>query len=441
MMDVLISVVSVVIVLGIMILVHEWGHFIAAKSFGVRVEIFSIGFGPRLWGRKRGDTDYRISALPLGGYVKMAGDTPGEERSGADDEFQSKPRWQRVVIALAGPTMNLLMAVVLVTVTFAVVGIPYPAYFERPVEVVGLQSGSPAAQAGLQPGDHVTSLNGIESPTWEQAQEHLSKQQPGAELTLTVERQGKTVEVVVEVSEPRDLMGTLGYPPMPAVVDQVAPGRPAAKAGLKPGDEVVEFDGKPVLTWPQFAQAIRTSGGNTMQIVVRRGKENVKLEVTPAPVQTASGGTIWQIGMLNRPELIFRKLGLVPAVEQGVLWNVAVTRQILVVVGQLFTGKASLGEMQGVVGIAQESGRAARRGPLDVINLMALISLNLGILNLLPIPILDGGHILVLTIEGLLRRDLSLNLKERIVQVGFVFLLAVFAYVMYNDIGRIVTSR
>jgi regulator of sigma E protease len=438
--DFLIAMLTVIPVLAVMILVHEWGHFIAAKSFGVRVEIFSIGFGPRLWGRRRGDTDYRVSALPLGGYVKMAGDTPGEERTGGPDEFQSKPRWQRVVIALAGPVMNLLMAVVLVTGVFAFVGIPYPAYFDKPAEIVGVPPNSPASQAGLRAGDRIAEFDGLANPTWEQMQEHFSRMEPGKELPVTVERKGERLELAVRAGDPRDMMSAVGWPPMAAVVDQVSPGMPAHKAGLESGDEIVSLNGEPVLTWPQFAQGIRSSNGKTLEVAVRRGGKTFTLQITPVQVESPRG-TVWQIGMLNRPDIVYRKLGLSAAVEQGVLWNALVTRQIVTVVGQLFTGQTSLRQMQGVVGIARESGQAARRGLVDVINLMAVISLNLGILNLLPIPILDGGHIVVLAVEGLLRRDLSLSLKERIVQVGFVFLLVVFAFVMYNDLVRLFPGR
>ncbi len=464
--ETLIAVVTVVPVLAIMILVHEWGHFIAAKGFGVRVEIFSIGFGPRLWGRKRGDTDYRISALPLGGYVKMAGDNPAEERSGAPDEFQSKPRWQRAIIALAGPTMNIVMAVVLVTGVFAVAGIPYPAYYDKPMEIAAVPPASQAAKVGIRSGDRIAELNGIRNPTWEQAQELLGQLKAGARLPVVVDRGGETFEVTVQASEPRDLTGALGYPPMPAVVDQVSPGMPADKAGLRSGDEIIALNGEPIRTWPQVAQGIRSSGGKTLDFLVRRGEQQVALQITPIQVQslrgetlwvsiqrffgrlfgrpeaqTAGGDMVWQIGMVNRPDIVYRRLGLMAAVEQGFLANVALTRQIVVVVGQLFTGKMSLRQMQGVVGIARESGRAAQSGPVDFLNLMAIISLNLGILNLLPIPILDGGHLLLLTVEGTLRRDLSLTIKERFVQVGFVFLLVVFALVMYNDIVRLLPGR
>jgi regulator of sigma E protease len=337
--------------------------------------------------------------------------------------------------------MNIILAIALLTGVFALAGIPYPAYFDKPMEIAAVPPSSQAAQAGIRAGDRIAELNGIRNPTWEQAQELLEQLKTGAQLPVLVERGGETFEVTVQASEPRDLSGALGYPPMPAVVDQVWPGMPADKSGLRAGDEIVALDGEPIRTWPQVAQSIRSSGGKTMEFLVRRGEQQITLQITPVQAQSARGDIVWQIGMVNRPSIVYRRLGLLAAVENGFAANVALTRQIVGVVGQLFVGRMSLKQMQGVVGIARESGRAAQSGPVDLINLMVVISLNLGILNLLPIPILDGGHLLLLAVEGLLRRDLSLTIKERFVQVGFVFLLVVFALVMYNDIVRLIPSR
>src|SRR5205807_2195966 len=357
MSDVFTSIFAVTIVLGIMILVHEWGHFMAAKLFGVRVEIFSLGFGPRLWGRRRGPTDYRISALPLGGYVKMAGDNPTEERKGDPDEFLSKPRWQRAIIAVAGPTMNIVMAIVLFAGIFIFVGIPTPGYLNRPV------------------------------------------------------------------------------------VDEVGLGMPAEKAGLRPGDELLALNDEPLRTWPEFVEGVRHSGGRPIRLLVRHNGREEQLQIQPIQGHTFRNEVVWQIGVTPRTEEDYKRLGVFPAFDQASVATLAMGRQILGVVGQLFTGKVSLRQMQGVIGIARESGRAAKRGTISLINLMAVISLNLAILNLLPIPILDGGHILLLAIEGGLRRDLSITVKERFVQVGLLFLLVIFFIVMYNDVSRLLPNR
>ena len=439
--EVLTNIVAVVVVLGIMILVHEWGHFVAAKFFGVRVEIFSFGFGPRLWGWRRGPTDYRISALPLGGYVKMAGDNPAEERSGAPDEFLSKPRWQRAIIAVAGPAMNTVTAMALLTATFLLVGVPYPAYLSRPVQVVAFPKHALGASAGIQPGDRLVEIDGIKNPTWEQVRVYLAGAKPGTEIRLVFDRNGEPLRVTLSPPDPHEAGTILGFPPTAAIVEQVAPGMPAERAGLRTDDEIVVVNGQPVVAWAQLVEAIRQSNGQPVELTVRRGDRLVGLHIKPVQAQVGHGETVWQIGTLPRPEVIYRRLSFPQAVEQGVFTSAGVTRQIVGVVGQLFLGRVSLRQVQSVIGIARESGNAVRRGPVDLINLMAVISLNLAILNLLPIPILDGGHVLLLAVEGSLRRDLSVTVKERFVQVGLVFLLVIFAIVMYNDVLRLLPNR
>ncbi len=424
-----------------MILVHEWGHFMAAKLFGVRVEVFSFGFGPRLWGSRRGPTDYRLSALPLGGYVKMAGDNPVEARTGAPDEFLSKPRWQRAIIAVAGPSMNMIMAVVLITGSLFLVGVPYPAYLSRPVEVVGFSSKAVGAEAGIRPGDRLVDLDGIRNPTWEQARLHLEDAKPATQLRMEFQRGQQALDLTLTPPDPRDVEAILGYPPVPAVVDRVAPGMPAERAGLRRDDEIVGINGEPVVSWLQVVELIRASNGQPVQLVIRRGDRRISLQIRPVLGQSSRGEQVWQIGTLARTEVSYRRLGLFDSVERGVLASAEAGRMIFGIVGKIFVGKVSLRQLQGVIGIARESGDAVRRGPLDLLNLMAVISMNLAILNLLPIPILDGGHILLLAIEGGLRRDLSVAVKERFVQVGLVFLLVIFAIVMYNDVLRLLPSR
>ena len=435
------SAIALIVVLGVMILVHEWGHFIVARLCGVRVEIFSFGFGPRLWGRKRGATDYRVSALPLGGYVKMAGDNPSEERAGEPDEFLSKPRWQRALIVLAGPTMNLAMTVVILAGLFLVVGVEMEAFLLRPVEVAGVVKNSPAAAAGLQVGYRIVEINELKNPTWEQAYTLLQKQGPGTELRLQVDRGGENLTVNIPVGEARTIDAVFGYPKMAAVVDQVQLGMPAERAGLQGGDRIVEINGQRVENWYQVSEAIRGSGGQPLQFVVERGDRKLHLQVKPVQAPSRGGEMIWQIGMLQRPEKYFREVGPVDSVKYAAINSWGLGREIVGIVVQLFTGKVSIRQLQSVLGIGREAGQAVKRGPNDFIKLMAVISMNLGILNLLPIPILDGGHILMLSIEGVRRRDLSVAVKERFVQVGMVFLLVILAIVMYNDVLRFLPGR
>lgn len=438
MVQVLTSIVAVVIVLGLMVLVHEWGHFLVAKLFGVRVEVFSLGFGPRLWGRRRGPTDYRISALPVGGYVKMAGDNPSEERKGEPDEFLSKPRWQRVLIAVAGPAMNIITAVVLTSVLF-VSGTSQRTYVDKPVVVAGVLKGSPAERAGIRPGDRIVKFRGYRNPTWERVFLELLFLSPGTPIPVTIERQGRLMEATVDPAA--DEFAVVGYPAEPVVVGTVTHGLPGERSGLQAGDEILAIEGQPVMSPIQFAAKVQERSGQRTELLVERGDRKLRLEVHPEWGDPGDGLRRWQIGFSFRFATEKRSYPISGAIERAVWLNARMGRQILHVVAQLFEGRMSLKQVEGPLGIARESGRAARRGPVDVINLMAVISLNLAILNLLPIPILDGGHILMLAVEGILGRDLSIVVKERFVQVGLVFLLVIFAMVMYNDVVRLLPTH
>ncbi|HTV60487.1 MAG TPA: RIP metalloprotease RseP [Verrucomicrobiae bacterium] len=435
-----IAVVSVTVVLGIMIFVHEWGHFVAAKICGVRVDVFSLGFGSRIWGVKRGDTDYRISALPLGGYVRMAGDNPLEERTGARYEFLSQPRWNRFFIAVAGPAMNLLLAFFIFWGIFWLGGIPTPTFL-RQAPVVAAVVPHSTVSAGVEPGDRILSVNGVKTPSWTKANTQIADVKPGDHLTLVVQRNGADQTLQLTVPAKVDVYELLGYPLVPPVADEIAIGYPAEKAGLKSGDVFVSLDGQPVITWPQMVDEVRESDGHPLKFVVRRGSAEIPVTVAPIRGMDPDGQMVWQIGISAKLTSDYDRLSFLESAPQAALATVAGCRQIGDVLGGLFTGKVSVRQLQGVVGIARESERAAERGPEDLLTLMAVISLNLGLLNLLPIPILDGGHVLLLAIEGLLHRDLSIAFKERFVQVGLVFLLGIFGFVMYSDILKLIQSH
>ncbi len=427
---------SVAVVLGIMVLVHEWGHFIVAKSFGVRVEVFSIGFGTRLWGWKSGDTDYRVSALPLGGYVKMAGDNPLEERKGAPDEFLSKPRWQRVLIALAGPAMNVVLSVVLVTLVF-MQGSKQPAFLDHAMVLAGVLRDSPAQKAGLTAGDHITKLDSISNPTWDQARVELKSSGSGHSLSLLVDRSGQEVPITVNASE--SIEDTFGYPQDRFVIGGVSPGTPADVSGLQEGDVILKVDGIALANSAEFPPIVEKTQDQPLDLEVQRGDRILHLTVRPAHVTNAgTGAPAWQIGVVRTGDLVDKKLPLGSAIVESVDTNVYMAKMVAFVVVQLFRGRMSLKQLQGPLGIARESGRAARRGIADLMMLMAGIGMNLAVLNLLPIPPLDGGHIILLFVEGSIRRDLSIRVKERFVTVSMVFLLLVFGIVMYNDVLKMI---
>jgi regulator of sigma E protease len=433
--DFIVMVLSVSVVLGIMVLVHEWGHFIVAKLFGVRVETFSIGFGPRIWGWKRGDTDYRISALPLGGYVKMAGDNPLEDRKGEPDEFLSKPRWQRVLIALAGPAMNITLSVVLVAGIY-MTGSKQPAFLDRPMVLAGVLQDSAAEKAGLAAGDRIVKVNGASNPTWDRGQMELMSTLPGHSISLVADRNGQELSFSVPASA--SMEDVFGYPTDHLLVGAVSPGTPAERSGLKAGDEILKVNGVPLNNGAEFPPMLDRSKAQPLDLEIQRGDRTLHVEVRPQQVSAGNGASRWQIGVLRTGDLVDRRLSFGPAIIESAGMNAFMARQIVYVVVELFRGNISLKQLEGPVGIARMSGRAAREGISELLSLMAMIGVNLAVLNLLPIPPLDGGHILLLFIEGTMRRDLSVRVKERFVTVSIVFLLLVFAIVMYNDVLKLI---
>ena len=446
-MGVLYTIVGIGLVLGVMVLIHEWGHFIVARMCGVRVDVFSIGFGPRLFGWKKGPTDYRVSALPLGGYVRMAGqdlsevDSGDKPPTGAPDELMSKPRWQRALISFAGPAVNLLFPIFLLTGLYSVAGVPYPAYLDAPVRVTSMPPNAEAAPTLLKAGDTVLSINGTATPNWEQALLALSRVGAGSTVKMDIDESGirRTIEIPLkDVSDPSRV---LGYAPIRPIIDQVAPGTPADRAGLREGDAITAVNGNKIEYWEQFRQATQLSNGQPMTLDLTRQGQPVHLMVTPKRGAADTDEKVYQIGVLPRDETAYKHVSFSDSVRLSGAKTVESIGQTVDVVGKLFSGRVSIKQLQGPVGISHLAGQAVRRGPLDVISLMVVISINLGILNLLPIPILDGGNILLLAIEGIMRRDLSLSFKERFVQVGLVFLLVIFAIVMYNDILRRITSH
>jgi regulator of sigma E protease len=429
------SVIVVVVVLGIMILVHELGHFVAAKFFRVRVLTFSIGFGKRLFGYKYGDTDYRVSLLPLGGYVKMAGDDPSEVRDGHPDEFLAKPRWQRFIIAIMGPCMNIAMAVVLLAGLYRF-HYPKPAYMEQPARVGEVESGSPAAQAGIQAGDLITRLGSLQSPKWEDLRMKILMT-AGEALPVEVQRDGSQLNMTLtpKATGP-DQVGDAGLVPcIPGKIGEVAAGKPAALAGLKEGDKIVALDGHDIPCWQELSAAIQTTQGKPLDLTVDRDGKQFQVSLTPYHGDSGEGEK-WLIGVGYRSDVVVRQLPLGDAIATAVDDNVRNCLVTFDVLGRIITRRMSPKSLSGPIGIAQISGEAYRAGIPELLMLVSFISLQLGIFNLLPIPILDGGMILVLFIESLMRRDMSLEVKERFAQIGIVFLLLLAVFVTYNDIVK-----
>ena len=430
------DVVVVIIVLGVMVFVHEAGHFLAAKGFGVRVLTFSLGFGKRIFGFERGGTDYRVSILPLGGYVKMAGDDPTAVLSGDPGEFLGRPRWQRFVIILMGPMMNFVLAVVVLAGLY-MFHFQKPAYEDQPVVIGAVEPGSAAAEAGLEPGDRVVQFDGIRNPRW---QDIKFKVLTGAEhpIPLTVDRGDQTLHVsLTPHTEGQEGAGVAGwYPYVPLVVDKVESGQPASKVGLKPGDAIVGLDGQPIYYWLVLIERLRAGNGKPVDLTILRDGKDFQVNTKPNYTDVM-GQKAWRIGVTPRQnEYVIRKLPLGLAVEYAVRANYRNFMETFDVLGKIVTRRMSTKSLAGPIGIAQISGEAYRRGLSDLLLFVSFISLQLGIVNLLPIPVMDGGHIFMLTIEGLMRRDLSLAVKERVIQVGVVLIVLLFVFVMYNDIMK-----
>jgi len=436
--------IGFVLVLGILILVHEWGHFIVARFFGVRVDVFSIGFGPRLFGWKRGATDYRVSAVPLGGYVRMAGqdlsdiDAGEQKPTGAPDELMSKKRWQRALISLAGPVVNLIFPLFLLTGYFVVKGNPYPKYMDEPLVILSLPKDSPLNKVGVEPGDRIVSLNGLSNPTWWNIRNvEFGKGIAGKRFQIRFEHQGEihSAEVMASGMQEPDLL--FGYPPNKPIVGSAERDKPAYRAGLRRDDVIQSINGQAIHNWQEMVTAIQSSRGKPIHTTVRRKNQTLSFTITPVSDKNDKGEPTWIIGIRPGQEYSFRRVGVMQAVTTSTDFTVSGTWQVIDIVGKLITGKVAAKQLQSVIGIANEAGQAVQEGTFAVITLMAVLSLNLGVLNLLPIPILDGGNILLLAMEGIRRRDFSLSFKERFVQVGLVFLLVLFAYVMYNDVMRL----
>jgi regulator of sigma E protease len=419
-------------VLGVLIFVHELGHFLMARRVGVRVLRFSLGFGPRLVGFQRGDTEYCLSAIPLGGYVKMAGENPDDPRTGRDDEFLSKSKWQRFQILVMGPAMNILLAVVLMAVVLSR-GAEVPAFQTRAPVVGVVTEGSPAARGGVRPGDRIVSVARHEVDTWEQYFVTIGTR-AGRETPIVLLRDGKEFTVsVTPTSETRYELGDIGVLPdvHPRVVS-VTPGQPAEKVGLKPGDVILAVDGAPMTFTRQLSDAIARKANTPVILSLLRGGARQEVKVTPALM-----GTVGKIGIGMSDEVTMVHPGPLAAVGMSVRRNYEFAGLIVDTLWGLITRQASPRQLMGPVAIAQLSGESAQAGWLALFSLMASISLNLGLLNLLPVPVLDGGHIFIMAIEGVARRDFSTRVKEKMFLTGFVLLMMLMVTVIYNDLSRI----
>jgi regulator of sigma E protease len=419
-------------VLGNIIFVHEFGHLNVAKAFGMRVFIFSFGFGKRLFGFQWGDTDCRVSLVPLGGYVKLEGepeDHLSEDTSakGDGDDFTSRPRWQRFLVYLAGPAMNAALTISVLSV-FYMIGFAVDASrFDRPI-VGAVDPASPAAKAGLVPGDEITAIDGKPYTSWEEAQFHILLS-PDRALGLRVRRGGEEREVVLRSeSVTQERVGSIGVYPL-VRVGQVLDQQPAAEAGLKTDDAILKIGDAAIKSFTDIPPLVAAAAGKPL--VVKLWREGQVLDVSVTPRDTGSGP---RIGIA--PKTVLKKFGPVEAVGESLRWTWEMTRQTFDVVGRLLTARISPKTMMGPLGIAKASGDAARDGIGSLFFLMAVISLQVGILNLFPLAPLDGGHLAILAGESVLRRDFSLTVKAWIMNAGAAVIFLLIGLVLYSDLSK-----
>ena len=422
-----INILAFAIVLGFLIFFHEAGHFLFAKLFRVKVLVFSFGFGKRLFGFRKGDTDYRVSLVPLGGYVRMAGDNPEENTASNPEEFLSKPKWQRFLILVAGPMMNILIAISFIA-ALAMVGTEQ--LVSRPV-IDEVLPNKPAAKAGLRAGDLIVSIKGEPVKDFDDVKMLISMN-AGTPLPVVYEREHVRHTTTLTPEREEGAFGPIGKAGMVAGIDpivgRVVPGSPAQVAGVRAGDVIVSANGRPVRGLGDFADVSDKLKTKPLAIEVQRGTQRVSLTLPRAADEELGSGR----GIVPPTKLL--KLSFFPALRYSVEENWRMLKFAFSAIGRLFRPEGSVKELSGPINIARISGEMFKRGWMPMVGLMAMISLQLGIMNLLPIPVLDGGHILILLIEGIARRDLSLRVKERIQQAGFAVLATLMLVVLYNDV-------
>ncbi len=430
----MITFISFIVVLGILIFIHEFGHFLVAKLSGVGVEKFSLGFGPKLLSLKKGETEYRISILPLGGYVKMVGESPDEVVSESDFKrsFTHKSVYNRALIVAAGPIMNLILAIVLLPVIY-LIGVKVPAYLYRPPEVGFVSPHEAADNAGIKGGDVIESVNGKKIKDWEELLSALSS--PGKPSAIELLRDGKDIKTTFIASVSPDTGGSIigMYPPMKPVIGEVSKGYPAEEAGLKPGDVILAVNGRVITHWAELETIIHKDG-TKKTFLIKRGDKQLTVNITP---RYNANMKVYLVGITRLDKQIFRRYGFLGAVERGLTLAAEMTGRLFMVIKGLILGRYSLKTLGGPLMIAEVAGKAAETGLTDFLTLVAFLSLQLGIINLFPIPVLDGGHLLFFGIESISGKPLSEKFLGIAQQIGIALLIALMVFVTYNDIFRI----
>jgi regulator of sigma E protease len=429
-----IYILSFVFVLGVLVFVHELGHFLAAKRVGIRVLKFQLGFNPTILSFRYGETEYSIGALPLGGYVKMAGEATEDGPTGDPREFLSKSRWERFQVLFMGPVMNLLLAFLLLA-AILYRGAEVATYSDQPVNVGIVRADSPAARADIRAGDRIVTVAGHRVDTWEDFAVTVGTR-ANREVSIGLLRNGLDVaKTLTPVAEDRGRFETGDIGVLPNVhphLAAISENEPGAKAGLKAGDVIVAANGEPMTFDSEFRQVIRKSADASLTLSVLRAGSPMTISVTPR-----LNGKVGYLGVTPVDDTKTIKPSILGAFKLSAEKNWGMTQMIGQTVWGLLTRELSPKQLMGPIAIAQVSGESAQLGWLPLLGLMVTLSLNLGLLNLMPIPMLDGGHILIMALEGIARRDFSVKVKEKVLLAGFVVLMMLMVTVFYNDLSRI----
>ncbi len=464
----MVTFLAFIVVLGVLIFFHEFGHFIMAKWVGIRVERFSLGFGPKLLGFKQGDTEYMISAFPLGGYIKMSGENPDEPLEGKPYEFGSRSVWERTKVIVCGPGMNLILAIFFLCLPF-IIGRHVPAYLQSEPVIGWIDSGSPAENSGFQIGDKVMSVDGRQVPDW-MTLEIIVATNSKRDMTFIIDRAGERLSIKVTTEELGSLgIGSIGIDRyIPPIIGELNPGYPAEKAGLQVGDAIIAIDDQPIHHWYQLANNIHESPDIPITLTIERAEKTFDVSITPtvfyqqrnSPVlkrlvkwfknlfvssesdqrdnQSAEdeGQKFGLIGISPHEETVIKKYGLMASIKKGGSEFIRLLKLTFEFLYKLVAGRASLKSLGGPIMIAKVAGEVAKTGIGDLIYFMGFLSLQLGILNLFPIPVLDGGHLLFFGLEAIKGAPLSFKTREKAQQIGFILLMVLMVYVFYNDIMR-----
>ncbi|HAD82422.1 TPA: RIP metalloprotease RseP [Candidatus Edwardsbacteria bacterium] len=431
------TVLATLFVLGIMVFVHELGHFYVAKKVGIRVLKFSLGFGPKLFGFKKGDTQYLISALPLGGYVKLDGEDAFEEGYvPKPGDYMAAPWWGRVLMALAGPMANLVTAF-LIFIMLGLVGFNAPDY-STSVGKVG--SGSIAQQLGVTEGDRMVSIDGKEVKTWHGLWQELQAERTADSLSLTLDRAGKRIILNIPSSQRMKFLENI-EPAVPAQLGEVYPSLPAYQAGLNAGDIILSIDDKPVKTWDGMREIINQNAGRETRLLVERGSDTLSVRITPVEQDYPGQGPVGVIGVTAPVFGSYKlRLGLWASVVNATVSTGSLVARTYGVLYKIVVKPSSAKQLGGILMIGEMAGSTAKKGFSDLMLLVALLSISLMVLNLLPLPVLDGGVIFFSLLEGVRKKTLPVKVQVVIQQIGIAILIMLMLFTILND-GMKIFSR